>query len=87
MRASGAIIDTQAPGGFALVGDPNKASSVEVSFPDDCALAHKDLIPTLHELVDLTASIVESFKALGGPAGEPPVEGDIVVGVRLPKVT
>jgi hypothetical protein len=86
MRASSPVIDTQAPGGgIAFVGDPNK-SSVEVSFPDDCALAHKDLIPTLHELVELTAGIIESFKALGVPAGEPPVDGNIVIGVRLPKM-
>jgi hypothetical protein len=69
IRAASPIIDTQAPGGgIAFVGDPNKPSSIDVSFPDDCALAGKDLLPTLHELVKLTASIVERFKMLRSPS-------------------
>jgi hypothetical protein len=89
MKAGSPIIDTQHPGGgIAFVGDPNKPSSIEVSLPDDCALAGKDLIPTLHDLVELTTCIVESFKALQPPPREPPVIGDDnpAVGIRLPKL-
>lgn len=50
-------------------GDPNRPSSVQLQFPVDSALAGQALIATLHDLVDLTTSIIESFKALSTPTG------------------
>lgn len=52
-----------------VVGDPTKPSEIRLQFPPDGALAGKDLIPTLHELVETTAGVIEAFKALTAPAG------------------
>jgi len=52
-----------------FVGDPTEPSEVKLTFPADCALAGQDLIPTLHDLVETTAAIIERFKVLVTPAG------------------
>jgi hypothetical protein len=52
-----------------IVGDPNKPSEIKLVLPDTCALAGQELIPTLHKLVETTATIVERFKALVAPSG------------------
>jgi hypothetical protein len=70
MSFASPIIDTRPPeGGIAIVGDPTKPSELKLVFPGDCALSMEELIPTLHKLVDLTASVIESFKSLRTPAG------------------
>ncbi len=61
------------PAGLMPVGEPTKPSEVKLVFPLDCALAETDLIPTLHELVDLASSVVEAFKPLAVPTGQTPV--------------
>lgn len=52
-----------------IIGDQSKPSELRLLFPNDSALAGRDLLPTLHELMQLTAGIVESFKALSTPPG------------------
>ena len=59
-----------------IIGDPTKPSELKLFFPQDTALATQELVPTLHLMVETTASIVEAFKLLLGPAMEPPVGGD-----------
>ena len=54
--------------GPVVVGDPSTAKDVKIMSPAGSPLADRELIPTLHELVELTTSIVESFKALAAPA-------------------
>ena len=48
-----------------IIGDPNAASSeVMVVFPDNCALAGKELIPTLRALAELINGIIDAFDAI-----------------------
>jgi hypothetical protein len=49
---------------ISVFGDPNAASEIKLIFPEDSALGGRELIPTLHELVELVASIVEAFRSL-----------------------
>lgn len=50
------------------IGDHSKPSEIRLLMPAGSAFADKELLPTLHELVKLTASIVERFKLLVAPA-------------------
>lgn len=61
---------TDEAGNFAphFIGDPTKVTEVRLVFGDDSALAQRDLIPTLHDLMDTTTRLVESFKSLSTPA-------------------
>lgn len=84
MEAGGPIIDTKplkergaAP---VVVGDPTKSTDVKLLFPSNSALAKRELIPTLHELVQLATGIVEAFKALPVPSRAAPVGGKNKVG-------
>jgi hypothetical protein len=52
-----------------VVDDPTKPSAIRFLFPDDCSLAGQELVPSLQEMVHLTAGIIESFKLLRTPAG------------------
>lgn len=54
-------------------GDIDDNSAVKIFFPDYTGLAGRELLPTLHNLVKMTAGIIESFEALRGPVGETPV--------------
>lgn len=57
-------------GNFApqVVGSEDP-TNVRLVFPAGSALHGQDLFPTLHRLVQTTASVIEAFKALGAPAG------------------
>jgi hypothetical protein len=67
---SGPIIDLGAKGGESVfASDPNKPSEIKLLFPNDCALAKHELIGTLHDLVQVTASVIESFELLLSPSG------------------
>ena len=59
-----------------VVGDPNAVTDLKLVFPPESALEGQEMIPTLHSLVETTTRIVESFKALSAPAGQPPVIRD-----------
>jgi hypothetical protein len=45
----------------------NKPAEVKLVFPNDCDLAGKELIQTLHHLVEVTTCIVKAFEALRAP--------------------
>jgi hypothetical protein len=47
-----------------IVGDPSAVYELRLIFPDDSALARQELVPTLHELVQLVTGIVEAFRSL-----------------------
>jgi hypothetical protein len=47
-----------------IVGAPDAAASVRVIFPKDGPLGGQEVIPTLHELVEMIAGIIEAFAAL-----------------------
>ena len=57
-----------AHGNFVLNED-HRPAGARLHFPSDSVLAGEAIIKTLHDLVDLTTRIVESFKALSAPAG------------------
>jgi hypothetical protein len=41
-----------------------ESSVVDFVFPSDSAFAGKEIVPTLHDLVEMTAGIIEAFKGL-----------------------
>ena len=47
--------------------DSDKPPPVTLIFPPDSPLAGQEIVETLHRLVETAASLVESFKLLGGP--------------------
>lgn len=47
-----------------VVPETLERSDIELVFPHGSALAGKQIVPTLHELIELTAGILEAFKAL-----------------------
>ncbi|MGH9354249.1 MAG: hypothetical protein ACRD2G_19140 [Terriglobia bacterium] len=49
---------------LSFIGDPNSPSEVKVVFPPNISLAGQEIIPALHDLVELATSIVEAFCAL-----------------------
>lgn len=49
---------------LTVVGHPTAAQDIHLLFPDDGPLAGTELLPTLHELVELVAGIVEAFRSL-----------------------
>jgi hypothetical protein len=64
------ILDLGAKGGESVfASDPNKPSKVELLFPNDCALAKHELVGTLHDLVEVTASVIKTFEPLLAPSG------------------
>jgi hypothetical protein len=48
---------------LTIVGDPSMATDIRLLFPEG-PLDGSELLPTLHNLVELVAGIVEAFKAL-----------------------
>jgi hypothetical protein len=72
ISAATPVLDTWT---WQIVGDPNKASDLKLVFAVDSPFGQAELIKTMHELVELTARIVESFKRLSVPAGTPPIVG------------
>jgi len=77
VTAAGPILDMKpdSNGWPSFVGDPDLPSDIQVLGPIGSPLAQMLLLPTLHKLVDLTAAVVESFKPLCAPTGQPPVIG------------
>ncbi|WGJ14132.1 hypothetical protein QEV83_15970 [Methylocapsa sp. D3K7] len=47
-----------------VIGDPNAPTEIKLIFPNEVGLAGREIIPTLHELVQLVDGIVEAFRAL-----------------------
>jgi hypothetical protein len=67
------IIDTVAK---KVIGDLSKPSDLTLMFGGDSPFGEAPLLKTLHELVELTTGIIESFKRLSVPSGESPIVGD-----------
>lgn len=66
------IFKINAPGDgplFEFVSDPEKPSELKLIFMKDSIFADRELAPTLKELVEMTAGIIEAFKALSAPTG------------------
>ncbi len=51
---------------LTVLRDTLNKTEVKVVFPPGSVLEGKELVPTLHDLVELTVIIVESFKGLAG---------------------
>lgn len=49
---------------LSIVGDSTKATDYKLTFPSMNALAGQAIVPTLHDLVQLTDGVVETFRAL-----------------------
>jgi hypothetical protein len=49
---------------ISIVGDPTAPSEFKICFPQSCALAGKEIIPTLHELVQHVDGVVDAFIAV-----------------------
>ncbi|SEC57945.1 hypothetical protein SAMN05519104_1649 [Rhizobiales bacterium GAS188] len=47
-----------------VIGDPNAPTEIKIVFPSEVGPAGQELLPTLHELVQLVERIVEAFRAL-----------------------
>ena len=50
--------------GCYVVGNPTAPSELRVVFPNSSPLPQQELVPTLHRLIDLTASVIEAFRTL-----------------------
>jgi hypothetical protein len=76
--ASGPILDFQPEDGSGVkILHGTETKSVKLTFPHDCALADQELISTLHDLVEVTTSVVKAFEALVVPTGQAPVSGNV----------
>ena len=51
-----------------VIGNPNAPSEIRLVFPNEAGPEGRQLIPTLHELVQLVEGIVEDFRALANEA-------------------
>ena len=58
-----------------IIGDPAEPSEIKIMFPDEVALQGRELIPTLHELVQLVEEIVEAFRNLPNKTDDDGVAG------------
>jgi hypothetical protein len=47
-----------------IIGDPAAPTDIKIMFPNEVGLQGRELIPTLHELVQLVDDIVEAFRSL-----------------------
>jgi hypothetical protein len=47
-----------------IIGDPASPNDIKIMFPNEVGLQGRELIPTLHELVQLVDDIVEAFRSL-----------------------
>ena len=47
-----------------IIGDPAAPNDIKIMFPNEVGLQGRELIPTLHELVQLVDDIVEAFRGL-----------------------
>jgi hypothetical protein len=48
-----------------VIGNPSCPTEIKLAFPGEISSQPRELIPTLHELVQLVEGIVEAFRALG----------------------
>lgn len=71
---------------FVPADDLLSTVGAALTFPPDSVFAGEEIIPVLHQLVELTTSVLKAFEALGevpgvnidsaGVQGSPPKEGD-----------
>jgi hypothetical protein len=47
-----------------IIGDPASPNEIKIMFPNELGLQGRELIATLHELVQLVEAIVEAFRSL-----------------------
>jgi hypothetical protein len=47
-----------------IIGDPASPNEIKIMFPNELGLQGRELIPTLHELVQLVEAIIEAFRSL-----------------------
>jgi hypothetical protein len=47
-----------------IIGDPAAPNDIKIMFPNEVGLQGRELVPTLHELVQLVDDIVEAFRNL-----------------------
>jgi hypothetical protein len=57
-------LDNDGTPSIALGGKPPKISKITAVFPPGSVLAGHEIIPTLHQLVELAFSIIKTFRAL-----------------------
>lgn len=49
---------------LSIVSEPDAPADLKLLFPADSALAGKQIIPTLHELVELVDGVIDAFAAI-----------------------
>jgi hypothetical protein len=47
-----------------VIGNPSCPTEIKLAFPGETSSQPRELVPTLHELVQLVEGIVEVFRAL-----------------------
>lgn len=55
---------------LSIVGDSGKPSEVSLRFPKEWPLAEKDIIQSLHRMLEISAGIIESFEPLLAPPAD-----------------